>query len=135
MKSIPQDDPLQATAEGWLAYQRSVRTDAVGARVDSDNEDLFSFTIQVDDLVRHRPEAAWFAIQLIFLKCASDLERACLAAGPLEDLLAKHGAAFIDRVELAASTDPGFKELLTGVWQSGIDPPIWERIQRVIQSD
>ena len=135
MKSIPQDDPLQATAEGWLAYQRSVRTDAVGARVDSDNEDLFSFTIQVDDLVRHRPEAAWFAIQLIFLKCASDLERACLAAGPRELLLAKHVSVLLDCVGLAASTSPGFRTLRIGVWQSGIDPPIWERIQRVIQSD
>lgn len=83
------------------------------------SDELFQFVLEVDDLVRSDPERAWLVIQLIFAACRDDVERACLAAGPLEDLLAKHGALFIDRVEHAASNDDNFRELLVGVGATG----------------
>ena len=37
---------------------------------------------------------------------------AYVAAGPIEDLLVHHGAAFIERVEVAAGRDPIFRKML-----------------------
>jgi uncharacterized protein DUF6869 len=123
-------DPLQRLVEGWLAYHRAAQTGEIGLVKMPVSDELFQFVIDVDDLVRDDPERAWLVIQLIFAACRDDLERACLAAGPLEDLLAKHGPSFIDRVEQAAANDNDFRELLVGVWRNGIDHPIWERLQR-----
>lgn len=123
-------DPLQRLIDGWLAYHRATKTGEIGVVKMPVSDELFQFVTNVDDLVRDDPERAWLAIQLIFAGCRDDLERACLAAGPLEDLLAKHGPLFIDRVEQAAANNNDFRELLAGVWRNGIDHPIWERLQR-----
>ena len=123
-------DLLQGLVDGWLAYHRVAQTDQPGVVEMPASDELFQFVIDVDDIVRSNPEQAWLLIQLIFAACSNDLERACLAAGPLEDLLAKHGTTVIDRVEAAASSNEDFRELLVGVWRNGIDPFIWERVQR-----
>jgi hypothetical protein len=41
---------------------------------------------------------------------------AYLAAGPLEDLLARHPHAFIDRIERLATSDAHFRRAVSGVW-------------------
>jgi hypothetical protein len=123
-------ETLQRIADGWLAYQRASQVDSQGSIVKAADDDLFDFSMKVDDLVRREPEIAWLVVQLIFVGCRNDIERACLAAGPLEDLLAKHGEAFIDRIEKAASENSDFRELLVGVWRSVIPEPVWERLQR-----
>jgi hypothetical protein len=120
--------PLQHLADGWLNYHRSARANASTPVSD----ELFDFAVAVDELVRNDPERAWLAIQLIFAGCRDDLERACLAAGPLEDLLTKHGSAFIERVERAASSNRDFRELLVGVWRNGMAYPVWNRLQRAV---
>lgn len=125
-----ENDPLQRLVEGWLAYHRAAQFGA-GDEVNTPISDaMFQFVIDVDDLVRDDPERAWLAIQLIFGACRDDLERAFLAAGPLEDLLARHGPLFIDRVEQSAASGNDFRELLVGVWRNGITDPIWARVQR-----
>jgi len=52
-----------------------------------------------------------------------------LSAGPLEDLLAMHGPAIIDRVEAEAARDPTFAKLLGGVWQNRMTDEVWARVQ------
>jgi len=123
-------DALQVLVDGWLAYHRAAQTDHFGAVEMPASDELFQFVIDVDDIVRSNPEDAWILIQLIFIACRGDMERACLAAGPLEDLLTKHGVTVIGRVEAAASKDGDFRELLMGVWRNGIAPGVWERVQR-----
>ena len=54
-----------------------------------------------------------------------------LAAGPIEDLLAKHGADFIDRVEAEARNDPNFAKVLGGVWKNEMPADVWARLQAV----
>jgi len=81
------NDSPKRLVDGWLAFHRAVQTGELGAMMPVSDE-LFQFVIDVDDLVRNDPERAWLVIQLIFAACRDDLERACLAAGPLEDLLA-----------------------------------------------
>jgi hypothetical protein len=52
------------------------------------------------------------------------------AAGPLEDLIADHGAEFIDRVELEARRSPAFRYLLGGVWPRGGSEEIFSRLEK-----
>lgn len=56
---------------------------------------------------------------------------AVLAAGPMEDLLKRHGAEVIDQVESLAHSRPDFAFLLGGVWQSSIPDHLWERVRAV----
>src|SRR3989449_8134031 len=46
-----------------------------------------------------------------------------IAAGPLEDLLAAHGARFVARVEQQARRDDRFRACLGGVWLNPEDVP------------
>ena len=52
-----------------------------------------------------------------------------LAAGPLEDILAKKGEEYIGRTELLAANDEKFKYLLGGVWQNSMSDEVWARVQ------
>ena len=53
-----------------------------------------------------------------------------VAAGPMEDLIANHGAQFIDRIELHARRDPAFRYLLGGVWCHCTQPEVWGRVEK-----
>jgi hypothetical protein len=68
------------------------------------------------ELVREDPEAAWTVIRAVLARCDDDRMLAYVAAGDLEDLLVHHGAAFIDRIEQEAASNPRFLRALVGVW-------------------
>jgi len=81
---------------------------------------------------RERPEAAWrVLLATLPLVKANDDALCLLAAGPLEDLIADHGARLIDRIEDLARRDIDFARLLGGVWQSSTPDDIWRRIEKV----
>ena len=84
---------------------------------------------RLDALVREEPEVAWSAILEILQRTRSEQALDNLAAGPLEDLLAKHGYQFIDRVEAEATRSSLFRHLLAGVWQNAMSGELWERVQ------
>jgi hypothetical protein len=46
----------------------------------------------------------------------------------MEDLLARHGAVFIERIESKAAQNPLFRHLLAGVWRNEIAQDIWDRV-------
>jgi hypothetical protein len=81
-----------------------------------------------DDAVT--PEVGWSAILQILQHDLSESEIARLAAGPVEELLAQHGPAFIGKVENEARQSPRFRYLLTGVWRCGMPQDIWDRVRR-----
>ncbi|CAA6692138.1 MULTISPECIES: DUF6869 domain-containing protein [unclassified Lentimonas] len=54
-----------------------------------------------------------------------------LAAGPLEDLLARNGRKIIGRVETEAKSNPLFSKLIAGVWQNSMSDEIWNRVQAI----
>ena len=81
------------------------------------------FDLEIDD-----PESIWAAILLIIEKTSEHRVIAGVAAGPLEDLIENHGAAWIDRIELEARRNPKFRHLLGGVWESST-PEIWSRVE------
>jgi hypothetical protein len=81
------------------------------------------------DLLEESPEFLWLLILAIHGKNQSPKMQAVLAAGPLEDLLGRHGADFIERVETQARVDPAFAKLLGGVWKSTIPEEVWLRVK------
>lgn len=87
----------------------------------------------VEDLMLpQEPEHAedcWRVILRVLAQEPPEKVLGILAAGPLEDLIERHGALFIDRIEEEAKIDPAFRELLRGVWESG-QHEIWARVQR-----
>jgi len=87
----------------------------------------------LSSLVRTEPGKAWEHLRLDFESDATALERACRAAGPLEDLLVIHGPAFIDTVIEQGLGDEGFAAVLSAVWRSGMDPGVWRRLQSFLE--
>ena len=73
----------------------------------------------------------WQFILEVYKRDLPDKVVAVLAAGPLEDLLAKRGVDFIDRVEELARKDPKFNQLLGGVWRNAMTDEVWQRVQAI----
>jgi hypothetical protein len=55
-----------------------------------------------------------------------------LAAGLVEDLLVAHGPAVIDAIEKEARASLRFRQMLAGVWTSGVDPQVARRLDNAI---
>ncbi|WP_425599522.1 DUF6869 domain-containing protein [Xanthomonas phaseoli] len=73
-------------------------------------------------------EESWAAILAILAKNPPSSVIGVLAAGPLEDLIQDSGLRYIERIELEARRNPGFRHLLGGVWKSGT-PEVWMRVE------
>lgn len=83
---------------------------------------------ELDDLCHADPETTFQIILDILRADSAPSIMEVLAAGPLEDLLARHGPFVIDWIEKQARVDPLFKKLLGGVWQNRTDAVIWDRV-------
>jgi hypothetical protein len=84
------------------------------------------------DLPRKKPEVCWKVILEVLDRIDAEPSNRLfqvLAAGPLENLLAAHGDAFIDRVESEAASNSRFALLLGGVWQHNMSSELWSRVQ------
>jgi len=84
---------------------------------------------KVFDIAYKSPKELWDLILEILHREPPDEVLAALAAGPLEDYLAKCGERVIERVERQAAKDPKFKSLLGGVWQNAMTAEVWGRVQ------
>ena len=81
----------------------------------------------LETLVDHDPDEAWRITCLLVDKTTSNEALAYVAAGPLEDLLKKHGPTIIDRVEDECRRNSRFQDALSGVWGIDRDNPIFDR--------
>lgn len=86
---------------------------------------------ELNDICRSDPDLCWELILEILRADQSDRVLANLAAGPLEDLLVRHGSKVINRVESEARKDRQFKHLLGGVWKNAMSDEVWNRVQAV----
>ncbi|MDZ4314605.1 MAG: hypothetical protein U0989_07550 [Azonexus sp.] len=111
-------------AKAWVAMNRAVQ-DSV------EYHSNFWAYERISDMCEDDPETCWLVIDKIRHIDSSDAVISNLAAGPLGDLLASHGAAFIDRVEIEANNDAVFKKLLAAVWKNDIEDAVWARIKKV----
>jgi hypothetical protein len=90
-------------ASVWLRHSREHRDEDFWAW-----DELFSSVL--DD-----PERAWPVI-LALVQLGSDGELGTVGAGPIEDLVVKHGRAFIDRIEAEAAGNDRFRKALATIW-------------------
>lgn len=92
--------------------------------------DVNSGWSRLDDAAAAEPELAFAAIlRAIEFELTAE-QISVLAAGPLEVLISKHGADFIERVEAEATRNTRFVHLLSGVWRLGMSADVWSRIQK-----
>jgi hypothetical protein len=92
-------------------------------------DELFWSFGQMWDLTHDEPEIALDVILTILRADCSSKILESLSAGPLEDLLAQHGPAFIERIEQEAAANPSFRRLLGGVWKNTMTDEVWSRVQ------
>ena len=112
----------------WIRYQH-----IYGSKTEEVDE-LEWAMIELWDLCREAPESAWSAILEIISKDHSDQILSDVAAGPMEDLLAYHGALVIDRVESCARSNPSFERMLGNVWKNAISDDVWNRVKAIAPS-
>ena len=88
------------------------------------------------NLLTSDPERLWRITLQLISRAPDELTLSYVAAGPLEDLLARQGLRFIARVELLANTDSKFLKALTGVWgHTRFEPEIHSRVKTVIATN
>jgi hypothetical protein len=104
-------DELRAQARGWVEFHNTFWAWAELHRI-----------VEEDG-----PEAAW-PIVLVLVERADDDAMPSLGAGALEDLLRRHGAELIDRVEARAAVDGRFRFCLSHVWKGHMPDEIWARV-------
>jgi hypothetical protein len=120
-------------ALAWIAYARQSPNEASG--------EIFARGWLMLDMVEDDPELAWEAIKAVvgrypdvalFSDGNPEARRVVgnLAAGPLEELLDRHGPRFIEVIEREARVDRRMAWTLGGVWQSSMSNDIWMRVQR-----
>ena len=75
------------------------------------------------------PEEQWRMVLEAVRQARDDFDLACIAVGPVEGLLGKHGEKVIDRAETVALSDLGFLRMLTGVTKHSMSEEVWERVE------
>jgi hypothetical protein len=114
---------LAKMADNWIKYWHAPQGSPVREEY-WDATDLY-------ELEQNDPETLWLLILAIHKRDQSVAIQQVLSAGPIEDLLAKHGDKFINRVEAEARNDPQFAKVLGGVWKNRMSDEVWNRVQAV----
>lgn len=119
----PGDLPLDRFATRFLDYLHA------GDESAPDHPDAWTWPL-IDELTRDHPTIGLAAIRALLAACETAEDLADIAAGPLEDLVLRHGPALIDKIEALAARAPRFAYALTGVWppDDGAAPLLWARI-------
>ena len=120
------NDDFETIAQSWIKLQY--------AQEDSSEYGVhFWAYTNLDRMIDEQPEQAVRLINLIRAIDGSDVVLANLAAGPMEDLLVRHGEKIITQIIEIAQKDMQFRKLLGAVWQNEISDAVWREIQSVAQ--
>lgn len=111
-------------SESWIAEWEIDDRDITSPGTPTSSDVIFDLTFDEDH------EALWSFVLAAYPKEMSGRVFAVLAAGPLEDLLAKFGPLYIDRIEALARQDRRFNDLLGGVWKNSMTDEVWERVTK-----
>ena len=106
------------------AYHRYGETNADG--------DFWAWQRVEDIVCGPVAEEAWELV-VTLIRTAPDERLEYIGAGPVEDLVNRHGAALIDSIEGEAKRDPRFREALASIWLVSDDilPNVLSRLQAV----
>lgn len=83
-------------------------------------------------LVEKLPQTAFDVIVQITKLDPPDEVLTYVGAAPLENLLALHGEAMIEKIEEEAKQNPRLRTCLAGVLKSTISDEVWERVKKVV---
>ncbi len=123
--SLPDGDlPLARFATRFLTYLgETLATD------EAEHAEAWTFLL-FDALVETAPERALAALCACLAQCDTPDQAALIAAGPLDDLIARQGAALITEIEALAARAPRFAYALTGLERpEGGTALLWARIE------
>jgi hypothetical protein len=102
---------------------------------DTNDESLFWAWERIEDVVLSDPECGWSLILTLVAEAANERCLSYVAAGPLENMLNRHGDAVIARVELQARRDPKFRLALSNVWgTSRAEGDVFARVRVAVGS-
>lgn len=110
-------------------YSNPIIWDTENVATVRDNEDTFWAVERILDITHKNPEDLWEIILEILRRDPPSDVIQVLAAGPMEEYLARCGDSVICRVESRAATDPKFRDLLGGVWKNKMSAEMWARVQ------
>lgn len=111
-------------AKSWIFAQK--------LGVDSPGYEKQSWAVdKVIDLADQAPDELWQLILRILDLDSSEQIVNSVGAGPLEDLMAKHGESYIIKVEEQASKSEVFKRAMKSVWLDSNDTPIYTRFFKI----
>jgi len=118
------DSELDSIAQAWI--------DAQEASDNSEKRKSNRWAIDqvIDWALDGQSDLLWRFILKVYTRNLPQKTISVLAAGPLEDLIAKFGAQYIDQIEDLARKDPQFNDLLGGVWQNEATEEVWNRIEK-----
>jgi hypothetical protein len=120
-----EDVELTKVVDAWIAAQTAEAGSVKREHNEWAIDHLISSALDADG------DFLWSFVRTAYQRDLPDRVVAVLAAGPLEDLLAKRGTEFIDRVEELARKDPKFNDLLGGVWRNTMSDEVWQRVQSI----
>lgn len=100
-----------------------------------ETEDVEEFTWAwelMEQLTCDAPLVALASVATALNHPLTRFQASCIAAGPLEDLIEKHGQTVIEQIETLARDSARFRFLLSGVWPQGEDTEgeVWQRVLR-----
>lgn len=87
---------------------------------------------KLDDLITINPKLALEIIIVIFNKTNDEFVLDNLAAGPLENLLVRHGNEIITDIEKYTLAHPKFSDVLAGIWSNGINASVLAKINSLL---
>lgn len=87
--------------------------------------------IAFDECVSNTPAQAYALVLSMLERNLSDRTLSFLAAGPLEDLLSKHGHDIIGRIEKDAKENEALRHALGGMWQNAMSEDIWQHVLKI----
>jgi hypothetical protein len=122
---IPDNADEDKLVEDWIRFQHL-------RRQREPFESVIWAHAALDDICDRNPRGCLSLIRKIVARDSSDMIISALAAGPLEDLLTRHGPSMIDDICSASEEDPRIGSMLSGVWRSTIDPMVWDRVQQIV---
>jgi hypothetical protein len=114
-------DELNHLANAWVTYWHAPKG--------STERESYAWATDLYDLEHNEPETLWLLILEVHRRDQSIAIQQVLSAGPIEDVLVKHGDGFIDRVEAEAQKDSSFAKLLGGVWKNRMSDQTWTKLQ------
>ena len=124
------EDEMNKLVDAWIIGAESGR-DKDGRETTVHKETWWATEIVLNWPYDDEPELLWRFILEVHERDISEYVAGMLAAGPVEDLLSKFGASYIDKVEDIAQKDERFRQMLCGVWQNNMSDELWLRLQKV----